>query len=131
MIAVPHVPSARTAEDIAHLPRTGVLGAELQLHGDGTTLLEFVLPDRFPDGPDVPVKVNWWSLDPGESTPAESHRVHEMWLVSAGEADLRLGDEVIRVRAGQSVFIPSDVPHQAVSRGPGPLVGFAVWWDPR
>ncbi|MEY6568751.1 cupin domain-containing protein [Streptomyces sp. PGLac3x] len=131
MIAVPHVPDAGTAESIAHLPRAGVLGAELQLHGDGTTLLEFVLPARFPGGPEGPGKGNWWSLDPGESTPPESHRVHEMWLISAGEADLRLGEETLRVKAGQSVFIPSEVPHHAVSRGPGPLVGFAVWWEPR
>ncbi|MFJ1751926.1 cupin domain-containing protein [Kitasatospora sp. NPDC088134] len=128
---MPYVLGAGTAEDIAHLPRQGVLGAELQLDDDDTTLLEFVLPDRFPGGPELPVKVNWWRLAPGASTPAESHRVHEMWLLSAGEAELRMGDETLRVRAGQSVFIPSEVRHRAVSLGPGPLVGFAVWWEPR
>lgn len=129
MIAFPYVTGH---ENIDALPRNGVIGGELQMDGDdGTTLLEFVLPDRFPGGPNVPFKANWWSLDPGNSTPPESHPMHEFWLISRGEAELTMDGRIHRIRAGQAVFIPSQVLHHAVSCGDEPLVGFAVWWDPQ
>src|SRR5262249_41704351 len=80
--------------DIDELPRLGPIGAELVARDyEGKSLIEFVLPNRFDGGPEVPFKASWWLVDPGEVTPEDCHQVQELWFVGRGVGTMRFGDE--------------------------------------
>ena len=48
---------------------------------------------------------------PGGSMPMHTNEVEHGQYVLAGEADVVIGGEARRVRAGDAVFIPSGAPH--------------------
>ena len=114
---------------IRALPRAGVIGAELVAEDhEGKTLIEFVLPDRFPGGPHVPFEASWWSVQPGEVTPEDQHEVQEVWFVARGSGELRLGGRQSRIEAGQAVYVPSSTSHLVRATGTEDLHVFSVWW---
>lgn len=114
---------------IDSLPRVGPIGGELIARDyEGKSLVEFVLPDRFPGGPHVPFKASWWTVEPGEVTPEDVHDVQEMWFVGQGCGAMRLGDENIELRQGQAVYIPPSTPHLVQATGDVELSVFSVWW---
>lgn len=45
--------------------------------------------------------------EPGLGAPTHQHSVEEVLTVVAGEADIWVGDETLRVRGGQSVVVPA------------------------
>jgi mannose-6-phosphate isomerase-like protein (cupin superfamily) len=111
------------------LPRTGPLAAELVARDyEGKSLVEFVLPDRFPGGPEVPFKASWWTVEPDEVTPEDVHDVQEVWFVGSGAGVMRLGERELDVRAGQAIHIEPQVPHQVRATGDEDLAVFSVWW---
>jgi mannose-6-phosphate isomerase-like protein (cupin superfamily) len=95
---------------------------------EGKTLVEFVLPDRFPGGPDVPFKASWWTVEPGEVTPRDEHDVQELWFVGRGAGRMRLGDEELELREGQAAYIPPGTGHEIRAVGDETLAVFSVWW---
>lgn len=48
---------------------------------------------------------------PGGGMPLHTNEVEHEQYVLAGEADVRLGTETRRVRAGDAVYIPARTPH--------------------
>jgi len=116
-------------DGIEALPRSGAIGAELVARDyEGKTLVEFVLPDRFPGGPDVPFKASWWAVEPGEITPEDEHALQEMWFVARGTGEMRLGSRRSEIEAGQAIYVPSSTSHRVRATGTEALHVFSVWW---
>lgn len=123
---IPHVDEGG---DITGLPREGLLGGELcDAEMAGVTLLEYVLPNRFVDGPNVPFKASYWSVVPGCYSPLERHAVHEIWFVAGGEGELMFNSRKLRVRPGQAIYVVPNTAHQVRSCGSDDLRVFSVWW---
>ena len=47
----------------------------------------------------------------GDSIPLHSHRIDEIILYDAGEAEVRVGEETYSVRGGDIVIVPAGAPH--------------------
>jgi mannose-6-phosphate isomerase-like protein (cupin superfamily) len=124
-IASPSAPKERLGE----LPRRGLLGGELCVHdARGNCLLEFVLPDRFPGGPNVPFKASFWAVQSGLTSPLDAHDAQEIWFVGQGGGTMFLGDELLEIRAGQAIYIPSGTPHCVKVTSTEEFTAYSVWW---
>lgn len=65
-------------------------------------------------------------LDPGGATgerPYQHGDSEELFLLLEGVVDLELGDQVHRMRAGDSITYRSSVPHRVINRGAGHAQG--------
>ncbi|MDQ3938592.1 MAG: cupin domain-containing protein [Chloroflexota bacterium] len=58
---------------------------------------------------------------PGTGPKMHRHPYPEAWVVEAGEATFRVGDETVVVPAGHVVIGPPDVPHGFTNTGTGEL----------
>ena len=68
------------------------------------------------------LQLGYVSLRPGESNTERSHPdEEEIYLVLGGTADLRLGDEVASVTAGDTVYVPRNTVHQLTCTSAEPL----------
>jgi mannose-6-phosphate isomerase-like protein (cupin superfamily) len=81
------------------------------------------LPDsgnsyRF-DGVDHLAPVSFFLLhsEPGEGPGLHRHPYVETFVIQEGEATFTIGDETLRVSAGQILVAPADMPHAFVSSG--------------
>ena len=70
---------------------------------------------------DVPFSVILVHGRPGTGPRVHRHPYPEVFVVEAGEATFRLGDETLVVGGGHVVVSPSGVPHGFVNSGPGEL----------
>jgi mannose-6-phosphate isomerase-like protein (cupin superfamily) len=68
---------------------------------------------------------------PGSGPKVHRHPYPEVFIVEAGEATFRLGDESVVVREGHVVIGPSNVAHGFTSNGPGELRIVAIHGNPR
>jgi quercetin dioxygenase-like cupin family protein len=70
--------------------------------------------------------VNVWQLT--AKIPAHFHREHEeIVIVQEGEGEVRLGDEMRRLKAGDVVLIPANVVHEVIATGDRPFRGISVF----
>jgi len=122
-------PHIAPGEPIGDLPAAGVLGGYLIGQDiDGKSMVEYVLPNRFPGGPTVPFEASWWTVEPGRHTAQDEHEAQELWLIASGAGQMRLGTEHFEVRAGQAVYVPASQRHSVRAIGTEDLVVFSVWW---
>ena len=64
----------------------------------------------------------------GTSEPLHVHdREDECFWVHEGELTVRRGDETLRVRSGEFMFLPHDVPHGYRVDGDAPARLLAIW----
>lgn len=68
---------------------------------------------------------------PGVGPKVQRHPYAEVFIVEAGEATFRLGDETVVVPEGPVVVGPPDVPRGFVNSGPGELRLMAIHGAPR
>jgi quercetin dioxygenase-like cupin family protein len=69
-------------------------------------------------------------MDRGSAIPLHTHPVEEAWVVTEGELILTVGDETLRVRAGEVARVPPDVPHAVINDGPATAKALtAAPWD--
>jgi mannose-6-phosphate isomerase-like protein (cupin superfamily) len=80
---------------------------------------------------DVPVAVILILDVPGSGPAPHTHPYPEVFIVEAGEATFRLGDEHVVVSEGHVVIGPSNVAHGFTSNGPGELRVVAIHGSPR
>ena len=73
------------------------------------------------DHGDVPFSVILVHSQPGVGPKLHRHPYAEVFIVEAGEATFRLGDETVVVAEGHVVIGPPDVPHGFTNSGPGEL----------
>ena len=64
-----------------------------------------------PSGRVDDVTVVMEEVAPGDRIPLHRHRVNEAVMIVSGEAEVTLGDEVVRPVAGSTVFIPAGTVH--------------------
>lgn len=62
-----------------------------------------------------------FTMAPGGGMPLHTNTVEHEQYVLAGEADITIGDESHRVKAGDSVYIPANVPHSYSAHGATPF----------
>jgi len=58
-------------------------------------------------------------IAPGDAIPLHRHRIDEVILYEAGEAEVRIGRDTHRVRAGDLVIIPAGDVHGTRNMGDG------------
>lgn len=63
---------------------------------------------------------------PGEHLAAHWHHAAEIYLVTAGHGTVRLGEDLLDVRAGSTVFVPGGRVHGVRNTGVTPLSVFYV-----
>lgn len=68
--------------------------------------------------------------DPAQEKPLSAHEGEEFIVVASGEIELRYGQEVQRLKAGDSVYYNSAVPHHVSAVGPEPAEIYAVLYIP-
>ncbi len=66
-------------------------------------------------------------IAPGDAIPLHRHRIDEVLLYEAGEADVRVGEETFRVRAGDIVIVPAGAEHATRNVGDEPVSLRAVF----
>ena len=54
---------------------------------------------------------SWLEIDEGASFPEHKHPHEQTVNMLEGELEMTVGEETVRLRAGQSYVIPPDVPH--------------------
>ncbi|MDT0164629.1 cupin domain-containing protein [Actinotalea sp. AC32] len=59
--------------------------------------------------------------DPGQGPPLHRHPYTETWVVIEGEAEVTLGDDVVRVRADEVAVVQANTWHRFVATGTGRL----------
>ncbi|CAA7601658.1 Cupin domain protein [Acididesulfobacillus acetoxydans] len=62
------------------------------------------------------VNITLFSLDTGEGISTHTTAGDAMVQVLDGEAEITIGDEVLTVKEGETVIMPSDVPHSLEAR---------------
>jgi quercetin dioxygenase-like cupin family protein len=60
-------------------------------------------------------------MQPGGGMPRHRNRIEHQQLVLNGEASVGLGDEVVRVKAGDVLHIPAGLPHWYRAEGDVPF----------
>jgi mannose-6-phosphate isomerase-like protein (cupin superfamily) len=83
------------------------------------------------DHGDVPFSIILVHSQPGVGPKLHRHPYAEVFVVEAGEATFRLGNETVVVPAGHVVVGPPDVAHGFTNTGPGELRLVAIHGAPR
>lgn len=83
------------------------------------------------DHGDVPFSVILVHSQPGVGPKLHRHPYAEVFIVEAGEATFRLGDDTVIVPAGHVVIGLPDVPHGFTNTGPAELRLTAIHGAPR
>ena len=74
--------------------------------GSGTTMQMLISPE---EGPHFAMRR--FVIQPGGGMPNHTNVVEHEQFVLSGQATIGIGDEVIKVKKGDVVFIPAEIPH--------------------
>ena len=77
----------------------------------------------------APFKAAHFTVEPGCTTPVDSHSMREIWLVTDGAGELIYDGKMVPVSKSDVVYFEPPKPHQVRNDGPGSLAIFSVWWD--
>jgi len=69
----------------------------------------------------VGVCVLFIDAPPDRGPGLHRHPYEEIFILLDGEATFRVGDEELRIAAGEIVIVPGGVPHAFTNSGDGPL----------
>ena len=85
--------------------------------------------DLAPSGtPLAPFKASRFTVEPGCTSPEDSHAVHEIWMVVEGEGELRYDTHTTRLQPGDVVYYEPPKTHQIYNDGDKTMVIYSVWW---
>ena len=77
----------------------------------------------------APFKAARFTVEPGCTTPVDSHSMREIWLVTDGSGELIYDGKMVPVRKSDIVYFEPPKPHQVRNDGTASLIIFSVWWD--
>jgi len=80
--------------------------------GKDTTIQVLISPD---EGPNFALRR--FAMKPGGGMPLHTNAVEHEQYVLAGQARIRVGDQVHEVKAGDVLLIPAGVPHDYLNTG--------------
>jgi quercetin dioxygenase-like cupin family protein len=103
-----------------------LLASATAAHAQSVTRTDLVKEDiRIPGYEFVQSRV---TVAPGFTAPMHTHPGEEVAHVLQGEFEYRLGDRApVRLKAGESLFIPAGMPHSAKNVGIGDAVELATY----
>ena len=78
--------------------------------------------------PRAPFNTAQFTVEPGVTSAADSHAVHELWIILAGEGELTYDGRRLRVRPSDVVYFEPPKPHWVFNDGAEPLAVMSVWW---
>lgn len=82
----------------------------------------------------LPVAVQAWTIEPGESEGVHTHGEHrpleELYVVISGEAHVRVGGEEATLGPGDAFLARVDDEHDVRNSGTTPLRMIVVWGPP-
>lgn len=64
------------------------------------------------------VNITLFSLDEGEGISTHTTSGDAMVQILDGEAEITIGEKTLTVKAGETVIMPSDIPHSLEARKP-------------
>ncbi len=114
------------------LERSGRAAFDHTLHaGAASTRMQWY----FRESTELPVAVQRWELPPGGSEGLHSHPggdtpLEELYILVAGEAVMRVDDDIHPMAPGDAVLAPVGSEHDLRNTGPGPAVLIVVWGPP-
>lgn len=77
----------------------------------------------------APFKLARFTVEPGYTTPVDTHAVHEIWFVAGGTGELRYDDDrLIRIAEGDAVYLEPPRTHQVHNDGDSTLVIHSMYW---
>jgi quercetin dioxygenase-like cupin family protein len=100
----------------AHIRRAAEIPIEPVSAGTRTTRQVLTEPS-----PGSAFHMRKFSMAPGGGMPPHTNRIEHQQLVLRGEAIVGLGDEEVRVRAGDVLQIPAGLPHWYRAEGSEPF----------
>lgn len=53
----------------------------------------------------------------------------ELFICISGEAEVVVGDRVVKARKGDVLFVPNQVPHHVRNNADEPFHFYALWWN--
>lgn len=107
------------------VPKLSFLDPEVP--GPGMQVYEIKLD---PSGvPIAPFKASRDTVEPGCTSPVDSHLVHEIWFIAEGEGELIYDNRSMRIRSGDVVYFEPTKTHQIRNDGIEPIVFFSIWWS--
>jgi mannose-6-phosphate isomerase-like protein (cupin superfamily) len=79
----------------------------------------------------APFKLARFTVEPGYTSPVDSHAVHEVWFVATGAGELRYdgGALVIRIAEGDALYLEPPRTHQVHNDGHRTLVVHSIYWE--
>jgi mannose-6-phosphate isomerase-like protein (cupin superfamily) len=69
----------------------------------------------------------WIVVEPGTVSAPHAHDEGEVFFIFEGEGDMRVDNEVRRVRAGDTIFIPPGHEHALASPPDRRIVFLSIW----
>ena len=84
--------------------------------GEGVSKQVFISADEAPN-----FAMRRFTINPGGSMPNHTNQVEHEQFVLRGQADIGMQDQVFKVKKGDVVFIPADVPHWYTNTGDEPF----------
>jgi quercetin dioxygenase-like cupin family protein len=81
------------------------------------------------DIPLAPFSASRFTVQPGCSTPVDSHAVREIWIVSAGEGLLTYDDQQSRIGSSDVLYFEPPKKHVVKNDGVETMVIFSIWWN--
>lgn len=94
---------------------------------DGTTLCEFLHPQRGVDAPALSYSLAHAKLAPGErSLPHRLRSSSEVYLILAGEGCMTINGESVAVHPGQAVYTPPNAVQSLHNTGDTELVFYCL-----
>ena len=84
--------------------------------GNGVTRQVFISAEEAPN-----FAMRRFTIQPGGSMPNHTNLVEHEQFVLRGQADVGMNDEVFKVKKGDVVFIPADIPHWYMNTGDEPF----------
>ncbi len=78
----------------------------------------------------APFEGAWAVIEPGSATTPHSHHEYEMFIATAGEAVLQVGEERSPFVAGDVAYMTPGQTHQVINESDADFQMYSVWWDP-
>jgi mannose-6-phosphate isomerase-like protein (cupin superfamily) len=77
----------------------------------------------------APFKLARFTVEPGCSTPLDTHEVSEVWFVARGSGELRYdGDQLVRIGEGDALYLEPPRTHEVHNDGDDTLVVHSIYW---